>query len=533
MKLTFLGAAHEVTGSCSLLEANGKRILIDCGMEQGTDIYENAEIPVSANSIDYVLLTHAHIDHSGNLPLLFAQGFKGKIISTKGTCDLCDIMLRDSAHIQEFEAEWKNRKAKRSGNEKYIPPYTMADAEGVIQLLKGYTYNERINICNGIDINFIDAGHLLGSASIEIFINENNIEKKIVFSGDIGNLDQVLINDPTYVESADYVVMESTYGDRLHEGKPNYIEDLTNILEQTFSQGGNVVIPSFAVGRTQELLYFIRKIKEENLVKGFPNFPVYVDSPLAIEATNIFMNTTNEYYDDEAKELINSGINPISFNNLKVTLTSDESKLINFDNEPKVIISASGMCDAGRIRHHIKHNIWRKECSIVFVGYQGQGTLGRILLDGVEHIKLFGEDIEVNAKILKLNGMSSHADKEGLIKWISALKVKPTKVFINHGDDTVCDIFADTVSEKLSIDAVAPFSGDVFDLASNIKIADGSHKKVNRSAKLRPKTTSAYIRLKAAGERLMGVIKNNEGGANKDLAKFTDQINSLCRKWDK
>lgn len=533
MKLTFLGATHEVTGSCSLLETNSKNILIDCGMEQGADIYQNVDLPIAPANIDYVLLTHAHIDHSGNLPLLFSHGFRGKIIATKGTCDLCDIMLKDSAHIQEFEAEWKNRKAKRAGNTQYIPAYTMEDALGAIQLLKGYTYNERINLCDGVDINFVDAGHLLGSSSIEIFISEDGIDKKLVFSGDIGNLDQVLINDPTYLDSADYVIMESTYGDRIHEGKPNYIEDLTNILETTFSKGGNVVIPSFAVGRTQEILYFIRKIKEDKLVKGFEDFPVYIDSPLAIEATNIFMNTTKEYYDAETLELINRGINPISFPNLNVTVTSDESKQINFDNTPKVIISASGMCDAGRIRHHVKHNLWREECSIVFVGYQGQGTLGRILLDGAEKVKIFGEEIAVNAQIIKLNGMSSHADKNGLIKWISSFKNKPEHVFVNHGDDTVCDIFANTISEQLSLNATAPFSGETYDLVTNTKIADGNNVKINKSAKLRPVATSTYIRLKSAGERLLRVIKHNEGGTNKDLAKFTDQINSLSDKWDR
>lgn len=533
MKLTFLGATHEVTGSCSLLQVNSKNILIDYGMEQGTNIYENEELPVKASEIDYVFLTHAHIDHSGNLPLLYANGFRGEIYATKSTCALCDIMLRDSAHIQEFEVEWRNRKLKRSGGGEYLPLYTMEDAIGVVTLFKGYTYNQRIRVCGGVEINFVDAGHLLGSACIEIFLTQNDKSEKLVFSGDIGNFDQVLINDPAYIDSADYVVMESTYGDRSHSATGDHIVDLSKILKDTFDRGGNVVIPSFAVGRTQQLLYFIRRIKEDNLVKGHEGFPVYVDSPLAIEATNIFMNTSNEYYNQEALELISKGINPISFPNLKVTLTSDESKLINYDSEPKVIISASGMCDAGRIRHHIKHNLWRNECTILFVGYQSQGTLGRLLVDGVPKVKLFGEEISVEADIAVLGGMSAHADRDGLIRWICALKSKPRRVFVNHGEDRVCEVFAGVLQDELGLNSVAPFSGDAYDLINNVQVAHGSCVRITKPAKLKPRFTSAFLRLKAAGERLMSVISHNEGGSNKDLAKFSSQINALCEKWDR
>ena len=352
MKLMFIGADHEVTGSCHYVEACGKRFLVDYGMEQGKNVYENAELPVNPSEIDFVLLTHAHIDHSGLLPLLYANGFRGSVIATKATKDLCDIMLRDSAHIQEFEAEWKNRKARRSGKPEEPPLYTMDDAVSVMEQFKGCQYNEKLEVSRGISVRFTDIGHLLGSASIEVWLTEADTQKKIVFSGDIGNNNQPLIKDPHYTESADYVVMESTYGDRFHESHPDYVGELAGLIQKTFDRGGNVVIPSFAVGRTQELLYYIRQIKEERRVKNHGDFAVYVDSPLAVEATNVFQENIHDTFDEDAMALINQGINPITFSNLKLSITSNDSKAINFDEERKVIISASGMCEAGRIRHH-------------------------------------------------------------------------------------------------------------------------------------------------------------------------------------
>ena len=415
MKLTFIGATHEVTGSCYYLEAAGRKFLVDCGMEQGPDLYENPGLPISATEVDYVFLTHAHIDHSGMLPKLVKDGFKGQIFTTYATADLCDIMLRDSAHIQEFEAEWRNRKGRRAGKPEYEPVYEMQDALNAIELLVPCQYGERITICEGIQIRFTDVGHLLGSASIEVWATEDGVTKKIVFSGDIGNLDQPIIKDPAYTESADYIVMESTYGNRLHtQEKPDYLGDFTRILKETFDKGGNVVIPSFAVGRTQELLYFIREIKEKELLKEYQNFEVYLDSPLAIEATNIFIKNVESCFDDEAVELVRKGINPLTFPGLKYATTGDESKQINFDPNPKVIISSSGMCEAGRIRHHLKHNLWRPESTIVFVGYQAVGTTGRIIVDGAEEIKLFGEPIQIKAEIVQLKGSSGHADNDGL-----------------------------------------------------------------------------------------------------------------------
>ena len=367
MKLTFIGADHEVTGSCHYLEACGKHILVDYGMEQGTNVFENAPLPVDEAQIDYVLLTHAHIDHSGMLPLLYAKGFRGQILTTEATADLCSIMLRDCAHIQMQEAEWKNRKAKRSSDAETVePPYTMEDADGTIKRIVPCHYNKAVDLCDNIQIRFTDIGHLLGSASIEVWIKENGVTKKIVFSGDIGNYNQPLIKNPARTLSADYVVMESTYGDRLHTAeRPDYVRELAQIINETFAKGGNVVIPSFAVGRTQEMLYFLRTIKEQRLIKDFPDFKVFVDSPLAVEATGIFQKNIYECFDEEAMELVKKGINPLTFRGLNLSITSDESKAINFDDDPKVILSASGMCEAGRIRHHLKHNLWRPECTVL------------------------------------------------------------------------------------------------------------------------------------------------------------------------
>ena len=414
MKITFIGATHEVTGSCYYLEAAGKKFLVDCGMEQGPDYYENKDIPVPPGELDFVLLTHAHMDHSGNLPAIYAKGFKGPVYATEATCNLCDIMLRDSAHIQMFEAEWRNRKAKRQGKPEFVPAYTMEDALGVIRNFVGCPYETGIILGEGLRVKFIDAGHLLGSSSIEVNICEAGVEKTIVFSGDIGNLDQPLIRDPQYITEADYVVMESTYGNRRHDKPKDYAKSLAEVIQKTFDRGGNLVIPSFAVGRTQELLYFIRHIKAENMVTGHGDFPVYVDSPLAIEATQIFNKNKNSCFDEEAMSYVNKGINPITFSGLNIAVTSDESRAINFIDTPKIIISASGMCEAGRIKHHLKHNLWKPENTILFVGYQAMNTLGRSLVEGAKTAKLFGEEIVVRAEILVLPGVSGHADVDGL-----------------------------------------------------------------------------------------------------------------------
>ena len=531
MRLIFIGADHEVTGSCHVLEVCGRHILVDCGMEQGTDDFETAELPMNIADIDYVLLTHAHIDHSGMLPLLYARGFRGDVIATPATVDLCDIMLKDSAHIQMTEAEWKNRKGQRAGKEPVVPIYDMNDAEGVLEHFVSCDYDKVMDLCEGVKVKFSDAGHLLGSASIEVWINEDGEERKIVFSGDIGNLNRPIIKDPSYINDADYVVMESTYGDRYHNADVDYVSELAGICQRTFDRGGNVVIPAFAVGRTQEMLYYFRKIKEEGLVKGH-SFEVYVDSPLAVEATQIFNENMAECFDQEAMELVRNGINPLRFPGLTLSITSNDSIAINSDNKPKVIISASGMCEAGRIRRNLKHNLWRKECTVVFVGYQANGTLGRMLLEGASEVKLFGETIEVMAEIVKLEGVSGHADKAGLIKWITSFDNRLKQVFVVHGEDEVSTGFAKCLCDEYGLSAVAPYSGAEFDMISGRFVKEGE--RIPKAKKpVQRKANDVFERLLAAGRRLLTVIKHNEGGANKDLAKFADQINSMCDKWDR
>ena len=537
MKLTFLGANHEVTGSCTLLQANGKNILIDCGMEQGIDIYENQPLPIAPGEVDAILLTHAHMDHAGRIPLLYKQGFRGPIFCTTATVQLCAVMLQDSAHIQESEAEWKNRKAQRAGQPLVEPLYTIEDAQKVMAQFLNQHYGREVEVAPGITARFTDAGHLLGSASIEVWVTENGKTQKLVFSGDIGNLNQPLIRDPQYLNTADFVVMESTYGDRFHGERPDYVGELAAILQETFDKGGNVIIPSFAVGRTQEMLYFLRQIKTEKRVKGHENFPVYVDSPLAIEATNIFRKSFIECYDEEAMALVNSGINPITFRDLKVSVTSDDSRAINFDETPKVILSASGMCDAGRIRHHLKHNLWRAECTVLFVGYQSRGTLGRSLVEGrLSKVKLFGEEIDVKAQIRTLTGMSGHGDRNGLDAWVQHFEPKPSFVFVNHGEDTVTDVYARHLTEELGIPAGAPYNGAVCTIEGGIITWLDEGNKV----RLAPKTATVggrsasalYQSLEQSGQRLALLIKRSEGRANKDLKKLIAQLNELCDQWE-
>ena len=534
MKLEFLGAAHEVTGSCHYLEIGDKRLCVDIGMEQGRDLFENQEIPVNAAEIDYILLTHAHIDHTGLLPMLYANGFRGQVFATKATAELSAIMLRDSAHIQQFEAEWRNRKAKRSGGEPYVPLYTMEDALAAVRLLIPCDYDKKIKLCDEITIRFTDVGHLLGSSSIEVFAAENGESRTIVFSGDLGNVNKPILRDPIPTHSADYVVMESTYGDRYHGDTPDYVAELAEIIERTFARGGNVVIPAFAVGRTQELLYFIRQIKEQELITTNPNFEVYVDSPLAVEATSIFGKNVKECFDEEAKALVENGINPLSFKGLKLSITSDDSKEINFNPNPKVIISASGMCEAGRIRHHLKHNLWRPECTILFAGYQAEGSLGCVLLGGAKNIRLFGEEICVKARIARMTGISGHADREGLVRWVSHIAPKPTHVFVVHGEDTVTDSFASLLTTTYGINATAPYTGESWDLLSDQKIREGTREYVKKDYQPREgRMSDVYRKLFDAAQQLLAIVKKYREGANKDIRRFTEDIEKLCRRWDK
>ncbi len=533
MKLTFYGADKEVTGSCHCLEVNGSRFLVDCGLQQGQDVKEDNKLPFAAAAIDFVLVTHAHIDHSGRLPCLVKEGFRGKIYATGATCRLLSIMLLDSAHIQEVDAENENRKDRRAGREEVEPLYTAQDAQQALEHLVPCEYGQEIEPAPGVRFRFVDAGHLLGSASIELWATEGGVTKKVAFSGDIGNLHQPIIRDPQYLHDADYVVMESTYGNREHGKNEDYVEELAQVIDTTLGRGGNVVIPSFAVGRTQEVLYFLREIKERGLVHSAPDFPVYVDSPLAAEATRIYSGDLRGYADEETVRLIRSGYNPIGFSNLKISQSVEESKWLNEDLEPKVILSSSGMCEAGRIRHHLKHNLWREECAVLFVGYQANGTLGRLLIDGVEQVKLFGESIAVRAQIYNFRGLSAHADHTGLLRWISAFEEKPDCVLVVHGEPTACLGFTEDL-EQVGYRAIAPNYLGSFDLLTGRVLDEGIEPEALRpKAAKKRKVSTAYTRLLNAAQRLMDVAERSEGGANKDLAKFADQILSLCDKWER
>ncbi|HQO71270.1 MAG TPA: MBL fold metallo-hydrolase [Sedimentibacter sp.] len=470
MKIRFLGAVNGVTGSNHLIQVRGKNIMLDCGMYQGKDEELNAEeFAINPADIDCLLLSHSHIDHSGRIPLLVKKGFKGLIYCSKPTYELCEIMLLDSAHIQETEAQWKNNKAKRSGRKLVEPLYTQQDALDSMQYFKPVLYDQIINIDENITVKFNDAGHILGSSIIEIWFKDEKDTIKLVYSGDIGMREKPILKDPAQIDRADYLIMEATYGNRVHENIEKRTEELINIILKTTKRGGSVIIPSFAVGRTQELIYELNKYYDSHLNEigtkenELRKIPVYIDSPLAIKATEVFKRNSHAF-DKEAKDYIMKGDNPLDFENLHFTHTAEESKQLNFLSEPKIIISASGMCDAGRIRHHLKHNLWKKEASIVFVGYQAEGTLGRRLLDGEKCVKLFGEDIMVNAEIYNVEGFSGHADKPALLNWIGSFKEKPGRIFIVHGEKESKESFCIDVKEKFNIDCIIPEYDVVYEI---------------------------------------------------------------------
>lgn len=461
MNIRFLGAVKGVTGSCHLIEFRGKKILLDCGMFQGKNEELNSEeIEFNPAEIDYLFLSHSHIDHSGRIPLLVKKGFKGIIYCSKPTYDLCEIMLVDSAHIQETEAEWQNRKAKRSGRRLVEPMYTQNDALDSFKYFNTVLYDQIINVDEFLTVKFNDAGHILGSSIIEMWFKDEEESIKLVYSGDIGMNDRPLLNNPAIIEASDYVIMESTYGNRVHEKVEERIEDLIEVILNTTRRGGTVVIPSFAVGRTQEIIYELNKyydskIKKPGTESELRKVPVYVDSPLATKATEIF-KINSQVFDEETRSFIMSGDNPLEFENLHFTKSAEESKALNFSNEPKIIISASGMCEAGRIKHHLKHNLWKKASSVVFVGYQAEGTLGRRIRDGIKEVKIFGENITINADVYNLEGFSGHADKYGLLEWLKGFKEKPKKVFIVHGETDSKENFKKEVEETLGINCIIP-----------------------------------------------------------------------------
>ena len=493
MKITFLGATRTVTGSNFLVEGAGKRFLVDCGMWQGKaeqEMENSQEFEFNPLEIDFMLLTHAHIDHSGRIPKLYKEGFRNKVYAHKATCDLCTLMLPDSGHIQETEIEWKNKKRKRKGEEPIEPIYTAEDAVRCLEIFEPVQYDQIIEITPEIHARFNDAGHMLGSSIIEVWVKEGDKVTKTVFTGDIGNNDIPLLSPPTMIEDTDFLVMESTYGSRLHMRNDEKAQIFLDVVSETLDNGGTVVVPSFAVGRTQEILYEINKLKDEygddeefrRKYKTIMKAPVYVDSPLAISATEVFRENT-EIFDEETKEEIMRGDNPLEFPGLKFTKTADESKALNEDQTPSIIISASGMCEVGRIKHHLKHNLWNPKSTILFVGYQAPGTLGYSIVNGAKTVKIFGEEIAVNARIEYIEGYSGHADQELLMNCIYSYIKKPKHIFLVHGEPESQDILADKIEEETKIGVTIPEFGETYELNDEIVMTHKIERRVNKTIK--------------------------------------------------
>ncbi len=492
MKITFLGATKTVTGSNYLVEAAGKRFLVDCGMWQGKAELEERnmdEFEFDPKSIDFMLLTHAHIDHSGRIPKLYKEGYRNKVYAHKATCDLCALMLPDSGHIQEMETSWKNKKRIRKGLPEVEPMYTAEEAARCLEIFEPVQYDQIIEITPQIHVRFNDAGHMLGSSIIELWVNEDGKEEKTVFTGDLGNNDIPLLDSPTMIEDADYLVMESTYGSRLHLRNDEKAEIFLNVVSETLDNGGTVVIPSFAVGRTQEILYEINKLKDEKddeefrrKYKTLMRADVYVDSPLAISATEVFRENTN-LFEPEVRAEIMRGDNPLEFPGLHFTRTADESKALNENDKPSIIISASGMCDVGRIKHHLKHNIWNPKSTILFVGYQAPGTLGYQIVNGAKTVKIFGEEFAVNARIEYIEGYSGHADQEGLMNFIYSFIKKPKNIFLVHGEPESQEVLRDKIEQETNIPVIVPDFGETYDVKDEVQMTHKIERKVPNSMK--------------------------------------------------
>ena len=534
MNISFLGAARTVTGSNFLLEAAGKKIIIDCGLYQGKALEEREnyeDFAYDVHDIDFMLLTHAHIDHSGKIPKLYNDGYRNPIIATKATCDLCSIMLPDSGHIQEMENEWRNRKRIRSGKKPLPPLYTAQDAEKCLEIFRPVNYDEIIELDENINVRFNDAGHMLGSSIIEVWVRENGETKKIVFTGDLGNNDIPLLDSPTMMDNADFLVMESTYGGRLHMRNDDKAEMFLNIVSETLDKGGKVIIPSFAVGRTQEILYEINKLKEnrndEEFLRKYETLmkaPVYVDSPLAISATEIFKKNTN-LFDEEVKKRIESGDNPLEFPGLQFTKTPEESKALNENDTPCIIISASGMCEVGRIKHHLKHNLWNPKNTILFVGYQAPGTLGQKIVSGEKRVKIFGEEVAVNARIEYIEGYSGHADQEWLLNFVYSFINKPKHIFLVHGEIEGQRILKEKIVETTKIPVSIPEYGEKYELDDRISMIDRVDKR-DKPRYLRLEVIDRLATLKEEIEDMEDMIKDDVF----DDDKKDEEIEEIIRR---
>lgn len=466
MKIKFYGSANTVTGSNHLIEVGDKKLLLDCGMFQGgreEELLNFEDFPFNPSEIDYLVLSHAHIDHSGRIPRLVKLGFKGRILTTKATYDLSKIMLQDSAHILQADVEWENRKRERAGKEIIEPLYTVEDTFRALNYFEQYFYDQYIKIDENFVLRFLDAGHILGSSIVELWIEEKGKTTKLVYSGDLGVSKHAIIKKPEIVESADYLILESTYGNRVHEPYENTHSKLIDIIEETASRGGSVIIPSFAVGRTQELIYQLNLYYNSDEVEAYKRIPIYIDSPLALQATEAYQKNA-ELFNEETKERILSGDNPFQFPNLRYVETVEESKSLNKSPYPKVIISASGMADAGRIRHHLKHHLWDPRNTILFVGYQAIGSTGRRILDGVNPIKILGEEIQVKAQIKELQGLSAHADKEMILDWVGSIKEKPKKIFLVHGEPDSTENLKYEIEKKFQIPTEVAYRGEVVEI---------------------------------------------------------------------
>ena len=537
MKITFLGATKIVTGSNFLVEAAGKKFLVDCGMYQGNaelEMKNYKEFDYNPAEIDFMLLTHAHIDHSGRIPKLYNEGFKGPIYAHKATCDLCAIMLPDSGHIQEMESEWKNKKRLRKGQQTFPPLYTAEDAIKSQELFVPVKYDDIIQVAENIYVRYNDAGHMLGSSSIEVWTKEDGKKTKTVFSGDIGNNDIPLLSSPTMIESADFLVMESTYGSRLHVRNNQKAELFLNIVSETIDNGGTVVIPSFAVGRTQEILYELNKIKENTddaefmrKYKTLMKVPVYVDSPLAISATEVFKQNT-DLFDDEIKEKMENGDNPLEFPGLKFTQTADESKALNESPEPAIIISASGMCDVGRIKHHLKHNIWNPKSTILFVGYQAPGTLGYSIVNGAKKVTIFGEEFAVNARIEYIEGYSGHADQEWLMNFVYSFISRPKHIFLVHGEEESQEVLRDKILEETGIGVSIPEYGETYELCDELKIVNKI--KIKRAKNLKQEIIDRLSKLQNEMKDMEDSVKSDVEDDNlrdEDMFRINEKIKDL------